>query len=199
MPRKKRICEPNLTYHTYSKCINSEALMGKDGIKKLIMPVLVKTMDKYELEFIQYVIMDNHLHFVIKTVVSGASISQIMQYVKSNIAQQYNRKMGRTGAFWNERFGDVIVEHQNDPEKYFNWLMWYLGFNPVRAGLAGDPRDYKYSAIMAYLDKNYVSPIKITLHKYFIKLGNTFEDRVEKFLEYEEAYRKRHSLDFLYL
>jgi len=172
--------------------------MGKNSIKGLIMPVLVKTLDKYDLEFIQYVIMDNHIHFVIKTVVGGATISQIMQYVKSNIAQQYNRKMGRTGAFWNERFRDVIVEHQKEPEKYFNWLMWYLGFNPVRAGLARDPRDYKYSAIMAYLDENYISPVKITLHKYFLKLGRTFEERVEKFLEYEQAYRKRHSLDFLY-
>jgi len=172
--------------------------MGKDSIKGLIMPVLVKTMDKYMLEFISYVIMDNHVHFVIKTVVGGATISQIMQYAKSNTAQQYNKKMGRTGAFWNERFKDVIVEHQKEPEKYFNWLMWYLGFNPVRAGLAGDPRDYKYSAIMACLDENYVSPIKITLHKYFMKLGNTFEERRNKFLEYEEAYRKRLGMDCLY-
>jgi len=198
MARKLRICEPNLTYHTFSRCINKDALMGRDGIKGLIMPVLIKTMEKYALEFISYVIMDNHVHFVIKTVENGATISQIMQYVKSNIARQYNRKMGRTGAFWNERFGDVIVEHQKEPEKYFNWLLWYLGFNPVRAGLAGDPRDYKYSAIMAYLDENYVSPVKITLHKYFMKLGNSFEERVQKFLEYEEAYRKRLSPYFLY-
>jgi len=52
---------------------------------------------------------------------------------------------------------------------------------------------------MAYLDENHISPVKITLHKYFMKLGNTFKERVEKFLEYEQAYRKRLSLDFLYL
>jgi len=112
MARRPRVCEPNLTYHTISKCINSEALLNKDVIKGLMMSIIRKTMEKYEMEFISYVLMDNHVHFVIKTVINGATISQIMQYVKSNIAQTYNRRMNRTGAFWNGRFGDVIVEHQ---------------------------------------------------------------------------------------
>jgi hypothetical protein len=57
-----------------------------------------------------------------------------------------------------------------------------------------DPRKSKYGSINVYLDENYTSPVKITLHKYFLELGNSFKERVKKFLYYEDAHRKRLSI-----
>ncbi len=147
--------------------------------------------EKYDFELIAAEIVANHIHLIIKTCEGKETISRIMQYTKARIAEKYNRAMGTTGAFWNERFGSTVIEEADNPEEYFLWLLWYIGYNPVRKGLSRDPRKNDIGFINCYLDKNYKPLIKITLHNYFLKLGKTFDECVKAFLFYEEAYRKR--------
>jgi putative transposase len=198
MSRKPRICLENATYHTMSRCIEKRPLMRPDKVKDLMIFVLKNALEKYDFDLIEYVIMDNHFHFYIKTVKNGQNISRIMQYIKSQFARRYNRIMNRTGPFWNERFSDTIIELSRDPRTVFFIILEYIGFNPVRSSYVKDPREYPYSSYKCYVDENYKSPVKITLHQYFLQLGNTFEERVKKLQEYEEIYRKRLFPDCLY-
>ena len=119
-----------------------------------------------------------------------------MQYIKARITEGYNRRMGRTGTLWNERFRCRIVEESDNPERYFFYLMWYIAYNPVRKGVARNPRESKYGTIRAYLEEKFVSTIRITLHHYFLNLGDTSEERTRRFLEYEDIYLKRYALVF---
>ncbi len=196
MSNQPRNCTPGLTYHTMSRCIELKSLMKEDAIKDMAMNAIQRTQEKYKFKFIAYKLMDTHFHFVIQTVEGGETISRIMQYIKARIAETYNKLMDRTGPFWNERFTDVIVDEQENPAEYLRWLLWYLGFNAVKAGKCSDPRDYKYSSINHYLVENIESEVKIVRHRYFEDLGATFAERVQKFLYYEEAYRKRYALMF---
>ena len=197
MAQPRRRCIPDVTYHIYSRCHNKENMMCLSEMKDLLVLVINLALEKYDFRMIHYAIMDNHFHFIIKTTQCGPSISLIMQFIKSQYARRYNRIMNRSGAFWNERFGDVIIELTDNPEEYFHWLLCYIGYNPVKAGKVKDPRQYKYSSINAYLDESYISPVPITLHEYFINLGNTFTERVMKFLKYDDMYRRRLTLSFL--
>ena len=197
MPRKRRICLSNITYHIYSRCHNLENMIKHDLMKDMLNEVINMAMDKYNFQMVLHSIMDTHFHFIIKTVEGGESISRIMQFIKSQFAQRYNRMMNRKGAFWNERFGDTIIEFSDDPVFYFLFLQWYIAYNSVRANKVNDPRDYKYCSINSYLDENYKPPVKITFHDFFLNLGNTFKDRARKFLEYEDIFREKLSLDLL--
>ncbi len=192
MGRPNRIQNPNLTYHVGSRCINRDPRMRPKVFKEGFLAVLRNAMEKYDFKLISYCIMDNHIHLIIHTVEGGASISRIMQYIKSRFARWYNTMMNRIGPFWNERFSDTIIQHAKDAVHYLLWLLWYLGFNPVRAGKCENPRKYKFSSINAYLEEQFQPEVKITYHEYFIQLGATFKERVKKFLIYEELYRKRH-------
>jgi hypothetical protein len=104
--------------------------------------------------------------------------------------------MNETGAFWNERFGSTIIEESVNPEDYLFNLLWYVSYNPVRKRLSRDPRNNEIGFINQYLRKDPQLPVKITIHDYFYKLGNNFEECVNKFLKYEDAYRKRLSIIF---
>jgi hypothetical protein len=119
-----------------------------------------------------------------------------MQYIKARIAEKYNRAMGRTGSFWNERFGSSVIEEAEKPEEYLLWLLWYIGYNPVRKGLSQNPRMNDIGFINCYLDASHVLPIRITRHHFFLTLGDTFEDCVKRFLYYEEAYLRRLAVYF---
>lgn len=191
MAKPPRFCAPRLTYHVMSRCIDSRNAMKSTKVKDLLISVIAMAQDKYVFELIAYTIIDNHFHFVIRTLDNGETISRIMQFIKSQMAQRYNRLMNRTGPFWNERFSDSIIEFSRHPLFYLLYLLWYLAFNAVRKGYVSDPRNYVYSSIRAYLEKDYVSPVTITLHHYFTSLGDTFEECVQQFLYYEDMYRKR--------
>jgi len=182
---------PGMTHHVMSRCIETKHLMKPHAVKTLCEIAINMAHNRYNFNHNALTIMNNHFHCIIQTIVGEASISRIMQYIKARIAEMYNKKTGRTGPFWNERFRDVIVEKQSNPMYYFFILLMYLAFNPVRAGLCLDPRDYPYSSINCYLKKNAQFPVPITRHHYFEELGNSFAERVARLLHFEEAYRKR--------
>ena len=196
MPRPQRTCLPNLTYHVYSRCIEWRDMMKEDRFKELFIDILVRTQNKYDFELNGYQILDNHFHLVIRTVEGGATISRIMQCIKARFAEQFNKETKRIGPFWNERFKDKIAEEQEEPDPYILWLLWYIAFNCVRKGIVSDPRDYKFGSIKCYIYKNFNSRMKITLHRAFLELGDTFEERVRKFLWFEDAYRRRLAVIF---
>lgn len=196
MARPERTRKPDLTYHIYSRCIELRRLMTSAALKELMIQVLVNTQKKYTFELIAYEIMDNHFHFVIRTLPGEADISRIIQYIKARFAESYNRRNNRTGPFWNERFCDQIIEYAEKPVQYLLWLLWYLAFNPVRKGMVRNPRDSRFGSINAYLNEAYQGKIKITLHRYFLDLGSTFKQQVKEFLWYEEAYRRRLAVYF---
>jgi len=168
--------------------------MIDDYFKDILINIIEKTQKTYNFELIHYAILDNHFHFIIRTVEDGTTISRIMQYIKARFAETYNRNMDRKGTFWSERFKDVIVEEQEFPDYYLLWLLWYIGFNPVKKGCASSPEKYKYCSIRHYLEEHMVSTLKITLHQIYINLGNSFDERVKRFREWENLFRKRHAI-----
>ena len=194
MARPLRKIVQGVTYHCYTRCRGRRALLAGRYGKKYFIESVKMCQEKYDFELIAAEIVANHIHLIIKTVENKETISRIMQFIKARIAEKYNRAMGETGPFWNERFGSTIIEDSDNPEEYLLWLLWYIGYNPVRKGLSRDPRKNAIGFINCYLDEKFKSPLIFTLHEYFIRLGRTFRERVDKFLTYEDAYRKRLAL-----
>ena len=72
-----------------------------------------------------------------------ANLSEFMREIKLNFTRFYNRRHGRRGYFWGDRFKSVVVE---DGNTLINCLA-YIDLNPVRAGLVEKPEDYRWSSI----------------------------------------------------
>jgi putative transposase len=68
-------------------------------------------------------------------------VSQFMKLVKQRFAIWFNRSHHRYGTLWAERFKSVLVEpHRRVAES----MAAYIDLNCVRAGLATDPKDYRF-------------------------------------------------------
>ncbi len=194
MPRPNRIQQPDLTYHIVSQCIEWRDMIGEDYFKECFLEILRRSKQKYHFKLIAYCIMPNHIHLIIHTLPGGTSISRIVQYIKSRFAELYNKIVKRTGPFWNGRYKDSIVQFAKDACHYLLWLLWYLAFNPVRKRLCSNPLNYSYSSIRAYVEGNPNIEVPIDYHDFFLNLGETFKERLKRFLHYEELYRKRYSI-----
>ena len=183
MARKARLVWQNATYHITSRCAGKKPLMKSPEMKEIFIHAIQKTQKKYKFQVIQYVIMDNHFHLIIKTLKDGDTISIIMQFLKSQYARMYHKANDTCGPFWNERFKDKIIEDQDNPVAAFHNINNYIMYNPVKADYVSNPREYKYGCIHFYLDEDYNSPVKLTTHKYFLRLGKKFNTRTKKFIK----------------
>jgi putative transposase len=73
-------------------------------------------------------------------------VSWFMRLLKQRFSVWYNRSFEREGTFWSERFKSVLVE---DSEDAIRTMAAYIDLNPVRAGIAKDPRKYRWCTIGA--------------------------------------------------
>ena len=84
----------------------------------------------------------------------------------------------------------IVIDHAQDPVKYFMSLLWYLAYNAVKKGKVSDPRDYAFSSIKHYLYEKYIGKLKITLHEFFLNLSDKFTECLEVLLEMEREYKQ---------
>jgi REP element-mobilizing transposase RayT len=69
-------------------------------------------------------------------------VSPFMKMLKQRFTQWYNGRRGRKGTLWEERFKSVLVEGSGPA---LAATAAYIDLNPVRAGLAEDPKEYRWS------------------------------------------------------
>jgi putative transposase len=69
-------------------------------------------------------------------------ISQFMKTLKQRFTQWYNKRHGRRGTLWEDRYRSTLVEGNRNA---LAMVGAYIDLNPVRAGLVEDPKDYRWS------------------------------------------------------
>jgi REP element-mobilizing transposase RayT len=73
-------------------------------------------------------------------------VSAFMKLLKQRFTQWFNRTHQRKGTLWEERFKSVLVEGAGTA---LATMAAYIDLNPVRAGLVGDPKDYRWCGYAA--------------------------------------------------
>jgi putative DNA methylase len=87
-----------------------------------------------------FVVMPNHVHLLATPEVA---LPKLTKSLKSITARRANAMLRLTGKpFWREESYDHLVRHEQEFEKIRN----YIEENPVRAGLAREARDYRWSS-----------------------------------------------------
>ena len=184
MPRQARERSSSGIYHIMLRGINRQDIFHDKQDKMRFIETLKNYKSICEYKIYGYCLMSNHIHLLIRTLPGEASISRIVQYIKSRFAYRFNKLHQRTGPVWNERFKDSIVEFADNPRLYLLNLIWYFANNPVKAGKVQSPFESYFGGSKAYFDKNYHPPVTITYHTYFLELGKTIDECIEILLAY---------------
>jgi putative DNA methylase len=91
-------------------------------------------------ELFAYAVMPNHVHILIGPKIDP---SRLLQSLKGSTARFANRALGLSGAsFWQKESYDHWVRNEEEFER----IRHYIEMNPVQAGLASSPEDYKWSS-----------------------------------------------------
>ena len=69
------------------------------------------------------------------------NVSTYMKVLKQRFTQWFNKKHGRRGTLWEDRFRSVLVQSESHALRA---MAAYIDLNPVRAGICDDPKDYRW-------------------------------------------------------
>lgn len=88
---------------------------------------------------LDYCLTSNHVHLTVCADIPD-HISRLMQKVAGGIAQNYNLRKERRGAFWEDRYHATIIE----PGGHLMRCFGYLALQMVRCGAVKHPREWNW-------------------------------------------------------
>ena len=115
-------------------------------------------------------------------------LASFVQELKQRFSKCYNRFQARRGTLWEERYKSLLVEGAG---RALVTIAAYIDLNPVRAGLAKDPKDYRWSGYGAAFAGDGRAREGIRRIVMALRGGQAPEDATEVLAEYRQhVYRE---------
>jgi REP element-mobilizing transposase RayT len=143
MPREKRDWVPGRLYHVMSRGSNRQPVVVNNGDYADFERILVKALDVCAVEAHAWAVMPNHWHGLVVCPADG--LSPFMKHVNHPYALRFDRRWGRTGHVWQQRF--KAVPQKTDAQ--YLWTLRYTLRNPVEAGLCSEVEDWRWTSLRA--------------------------------------------------
>ena len=166
MPRKPRFNLVGIPQHVIQRGNNREPCFYSEEDYRFYLDQLNEIKEKYECSIHSYVLMTNHVHLLITSMMEHG-IPKLMQALGRRYVYFINKKYKRTGTLWEGRYKSSLV----DTDRYLLTCMRYIEMNPVRAKMVEHPADYMWSSYLTNTQQNVeglVSP-----HPVYCSLGKT--------------------------
>ncbi len=109
MPRRRRGLLDHTCYHITHRCHERDFLLKFGVDRDRYIDFLFRTKNRFRIEILNYIVTSNHVHLLVWSRNSD-NISRAIQYLDGRFAQLYNRRKGREGAFWRDRYSITAIE-----------------------------------------------------------------------------------------
>ena len=140
MPRASRVSIDGQVWHITHRCHERSFLLKFVRDRKRWRHWLFEARRRYNLSVLNYIATSNHIHLLCADQ-GSQEISRSMQLVAGRVAQEYNVRKRRKGAFWEDRYHATAVQADHHLVRCFT----YIDLNMVRAGVVKHPRDWDVS------------------------------------------------------
>lgn len=157
MPRKSRKKSRNGVYHIILRGINKQIIFEEDEDKRRFLDTLGRFKKQCNIKLYGYCLMDNHVHLLVKEV--EVTVSEFIKRICSSYVYWYNTKYERCGHLFQDRFKSEVVETR----AYFFTVLRYIHQNPLKAGIADNVFDSKWTSISDYLYQSTIIDTKFVL------------------------------------
>jgi putative transposase len=147
MPRIARIVAPGYPHHVTQRGNNRSTTFFDDEDRLTYLKLLHKYSTQHSLNIWAYCLMDNHVH-LLAVPKKEDSLSCGVGLTNQVYTQYLNRKLKQSGRIWQNRFFSCIVED----EAYLWTVVRYIEKNPLKAGLADNVENYRWSSAKAHIN-----------------------------------------------
>ena len=146
MPRQLRRLPPLATLHIISRGNRRQNIFEEFPDYARFSASVTEETAAGGIILFAYCLMPNHFHLLLQAAVGA--LSGVMHRILTSHAIFMNKKYGRTGHLYGDRFYSKIC----DPEFGIKPRMRYIHRNPVKDGLVARLEDWRWSSHHDYLD-----------------------------------------------
>jgi putative transposase len=114
--------------------------LRNEGVASLVAEAIQKADAVRMCKIFAFVVMPNHVHALLEP---GIELARITKLIKGGTARAANKILRRTGRFF---WQDESFDHWIRTSAEFERVRTYIERNPVKAGLAHHPEDWKWSS-----------------------------------------------------
>ena len=185
MPRQARKFSKSKIYHIIYKGIDGNDIFYEERDRKYFLRILLENIEEYNYRVFAYCLMSNHIHLVLE--IQDEILSRAMKSLSVKYVFYFNKRYGRSGPLFQNRFKSKCVENQ----KYFLDVCRYVEQNPEKAKICLT-QEYIWSSYHEYIGNGKIVDRKVLLHyfdyslekyKFFTTKGKS--DNITDFIEYE--------------
>lgn len=182
MPRNAREKSETGIYHVMMRGIDKRNIFVEEDDYKKFLHYIEKAKEKSDFFLFAYCLMTNHIHLLIKE--GKEDIGDSIRRISVGYAQYHNRKNGRVGHLFQNRYQSEVVNDDN----YLLVVLRYIHQNPLKVGMVKAIGDYKWSSYSDYLNSQRAIVDRDIVMGYFIN--------AEKFIEFHNQHSTECCLDY---
>jgi putative transposase len=143
VPRSPRLFNPDGIYHLATQGSDRRPLFLFDRDREVFLDRLSRAVERFQFLCLAYCLMGNHYHLVVQT--PDERLSKALRELHGGYSRDFNRRHGCSAHLFRNRF----LSREVDSDGYLLTVCQYVVLNPVRAGLCGDPADWRWSSYRA--------------------------------------------------
>lgn len=179
MSRPLRIEYPGAVYHVLCRGNNRQKIFRDDLDRRRYLEKLLHYCELKEVSLLGYCLLSNHIHLLVETPLGN--LSKMMQAFQTSYTLYFNRRHGRSGHVFEQRYKALLVDKDN----YLLQVSRYIHRNPVEAKLVGRPQDYRWSSYGAYVNGKGAGVLRTS--PVLEQLGGEQREQIRNYREYVES------------
>ena len=162
MPRQGRIQSGTGVYHVMMRGINHQRIFEDSEDHYTFLQCLRSAQEQYTpcgdrlpstCHYYAYALMSNHFHLLLHA--KDDTVGNIVKRIASSYVYYFNRKYGRDGHLFKERFRSEPCEDWT----YFVTLLRYIHQNPFKTGVVSRVSEYEFTSWHEYLGREGFFPL----------------------------------------
>ena len=139
MRKARNVLPPSGIYHVTGRGVAYCAIFRDDTDRRLFLARFRRLAGELDVRCFVYCLMTTHFHLVLPAKL--ASLSAGMHWLNGIWAQRMNRRWGRTGHLFENRFSAWVIRD----EEHWHATCRYVLENPAKAGLCKSALDWPWS------------------------------------------------------
>jgi putative transposase len=145
LPRAARIVIPDVAHHVIQRGNRQQRIFMTEGDCRHYIQMLSDACRVHEVRCLAWCLMPNHTHLVLVPPASER-LRAVMSSVGTRYAQRMNGREGLSGHLFQGRFKSYPMG-----DAHLMIAVRYIENNPVKAGLAQNAEDWRWSSARAHL------------------------------------------------
>ncbi len=141
MPRTARASQGGYCYHVLNRGNARRRVFHKDGDYAAFLKLLGEAAERTAVRLLAYCLLPNHFHLVLWPRADG-DLSDYMMWLLTAHGRRYHQHYHSSGHVWQGRFRAFPIQEDD----HLFAVLRYVERNPLRAGLAEQVQDWRWSS-----------------------------------------------------